>query len=494
MVVPDTIYALFANIAAQNSDKTAIIENNRTLTFGELANLVDIIAASFPQNIASVGIVMNHRAELIAAILAVLKCGARYIPAEPDFPQGRLHDMLTEAEVDFVLTEKEMENKLSAFAPRLIDCEICGMEKPARARGCAAQPETPAYVLYTSGTTGRPKGVCVTNRNVCHYVRAFASEFHPKTSDIMLQYSVCSFDIFVEEVFASLLNGAALAIPTAEDKADIQALMRFVERHGVTIISGFPYLLAEMNHLPQIPSSIRLLISGGDVLRRVYVDKLLAQAEVYNTYGPSETTVCASYYRCNSGQALADGTYPIGQPITGAEIHILDQQGQELPNGEAGEICIYGGGVSLGYIGGHAEENQAFVKLPNGAAMYRSGDFGFILPSGDIAFLHRKDNQIMIYGKRVELAEVESRLYQCRDIQQAIVRAFTDEDGLAYMTAYVVPANQNMKVSAVRRELAENLTPFMIPEYIVKMPQIPLNTNGKPDMAKLPVVMKASGL
>lgn len=136
----------------------------------------------------------------------------------------------------------------------------------------------------------------------------------------MLQYSVCSFDIFVEEVFASLLNGAALAIPADEDKTDIHTLMNFVERRHVTMLSGFPYLLAEMNHLRQIPSSLRLLISGGDVLRGVYVDHLLDKAEVYNTYGPSETTVCASYYRCNGGTVLEDGTYPIGHPVLGAQI------------------------------------------------------------------------------------------------------------------------------------------------------------------------------
>lgn len=140
------------------------------------------------------------------------------------------------------------------------------------------------------------------------------------------------------------------------------------------------------------------------------------------------------------------------------------------------------------------EENRAFEKLPDGSVMYRSGDLGYILSDGNIAFLHRKDSQIMIYGKRVEVSEVESRLYQCKSVQQAIVRAFTDEDGLAYMTAYVVPADQNIKVSAVRNELAENLTTYMIPEFFVKMPAIPLNANGKPDTAKLPVVMKAGRL
>ena len=487
----DTIYTLFENAVNNHRQEKAIIENNRIMTFGELSDLVDRIAGSFPKEVSSIGIVMSHRAEMIASMLAALKCGARYVPAEPSFPTGRIHYMMEEAKVDFILTEREYADKLDGFEIRLTDCEICGLETPASQRTDVQNPESLAYVLYTSGTTGKPKGVCVSNRNVCHYVRAFEHEFHPMVGDVMLQYSVCSFDIFVEEVYASLLNGAALAIPATEDKQDIRSLMNFVEKHHVTMLSGFPYLLAEMNHLPQIPSSLRLLISGGDVLRGAYVDRLLEQAEVYNTYGPSETTVCASYYRCNGGAVLADGTYPIGHPVKGCEIHILDQDGNEVPHGETGEVCIFGGGVSLGYIGDREEENRAFVSLPDGNVMYRSGDLGYLLPDGNIAFLHRKDTQIMIYGKRVEVMEVESTLYQCKGVEQAVVRAFTDDDGLSYMIAYVIPANQNMKVSEVRKELSENLTEFMIPEFIVKMPQIPLNSNGKPDVTRLPVVMKA---
>ena len=487
----DTIYSMFEKVVAAHGQEPAIIENERTMTFQELSKLVDIIAGSFPKTVNCIGIVMNHRAEMIASMLAALKCGAMYIPAEPTFPTGRMHYMMNEAQVDFVLTEKEYTDKLVGFALRLTDCEICSAETPVSERANAQDPEEPAYVLYTSGTTGRPKGVCVSNRNVCHYVRAFENEFHPTVGDIMLQYSVCSFDIFVEEVYTSLLNGAALAIPSAEDKENIHSLMNFVERHHITMLSGFPYLLAEMNHLPQIPSSLRLLISGGDVLRGVYVDRLLDQALVYNTYGPSETTVCASYYCCNAGAPLADGTYPVGHSVMGTQICILDQSGKELPDGEIGEICIYGGGVSNGYIGDHDEENKVFERLSDGSTMYKSGDLGYILPDGNIAFLHRKDTQIMIYGKRVEVMEVESTLYQCNGVEQAVVRAFTDDEGLSYMIAYVVPSDKNLKVTEVRKELANNLTTFMIPEFIVKMPTIPLNTNGKPDMTQFPVVMKA---
>ncbi len=486
----DTIYELFKNIVGIYPDDPAIIEDERILTFAQLSDMVDRIADTFPEEVHSVGIVKRHRAEMIASIFAVLKCGARYIPAEPDFPTGRIRDMMTEAQVDFIMTEPSFLYKLQDFPTRTGYGDIFDAKKTGSDRESDADPDSPAYVLYTSGTTGRPKGVCVRNRNVCHYVRAFENEFHPGPGDIMLQYSVCSFDIFVEEVFASLLNGAALAIPSEEDKADIQALMSFVSRHHVTMMSGFPYLLADMNHLQKIPSSLRLLISGGDVLRGIYVDHLVDRVTVYNTYGPSETTVCATYYCCDQGYVLEDGTYPIGRPIKGVEIRILDRDGSDVPVGETGEICILGDGVSMGYIGDHEEENKAFVTMPDGSVMYRSGDLGYWLPDGNIAFLHRMDDQIMIYGKRVEIAEVESRLCQCGNVRQAVVRAQTDSEGLSHMVAYVVPDGRDLDVTGIREELAENLPSFMIPELFVELSGIPLNSNGKPDLSRLPTVRK----
>ncbi len=488
----NTIYGLFATQVAARPDALAIVEDDRTLSFAELSAMVDMIADSFPDGTRAVGIVMRHRAEMVASILAALKCGALYVPAEPSFPEGRIHDMMDEAQVDFVVTEMHCASRLCGYQKVYADCAVCMADPNSAGRIYAQDPDALAYILFTSGTTGRPKGVSVTNHNVCHYVRAFAHEFAPGPGDVMLQYSVCSFDIFVEEVFASLLNGAALAIPGEDEKQDIRSLMAFVERHGVTMLSGFPYLIAEINHLPALPPTLRLLISGGDVLRAHHVDRLVDEVEVYNTYGPSETTVCASYYRCRDGQPLQDGTYPIGKAVLGTTIRVLDAEGNEVAPGEVGELCILGDGVSRGYAGDHEEENRAFVTLPDGTTMYRSGDLGHLLPSGDIAFLRRKDTQVMIYGKRVEVMEVESRLYQCSGVEQAVVRAFSDEEGLAYMIAYVVPSRTDLRVSEVRGELAQNLTDFMIPEFIVKMDHIPLNANGKPDVAQLPVVMKAA--
>ena len=487
----NTVYGLFRQITEKHKAETAIIENSRRMTFGELSDMVDMIADSFPDGTKTVGIVMSHRAEMIASMLAVLKSGAMYVPAEPNFPRSRIRYMMQEAKVDFVLTELSYADRLEGLPLVYTDCQICTAAPGSQVRIYRQEQDALAYVLYTSGTTGHPKGVAVRNQNICHYVRAFADEFHPSVGDIMLQYSVCTFDIFVEEVFSSLLNGAAIAIPSEEDKQDIRTLMGFVERHGVTIISGFPYLLAEMNHLPAIPASLRLLISGGDVLRRHHVDNLLAKVRIYNTYGPSETTVCTSYYCCNDGGILEDDTYPIGHPVKGSELLILDEKGKAVPQGKVGEICIMGGGVAQGYLNNAEADRHAFQTLPDGRQIYHSGDLGYFLPDGNLAFLHRKDTQIMIYGKRVEVMEVESQLYQCRGVEQAVVRAFTDEGGLSYMIAYIVSSDKKLKVSDVRKELAENLTDFMIPEFIIKMPQIPLNVNGKPDASRLPVVMKA---
>lgn len=307
----------------------------------------------------------------------------------------------------------------------------------------------------------------------------------------MLQYSVCSFDIFVEEVFTTLLNGATLAIPPEEIREGrLPGLMDFCERHGVTEISGFPYLLADMNRYRLFPSKLRLLISGGDVIRASYITWLKNQDfVVYNTYGPSETTVCATYFRVDNAEPLDDGTFPIGKPIKGTGVKILDSSLREVPEGIAGEICISGEGVAHGYLGNPPEQSN-FIICADGSKMYRSGDLGYLLPDGNIAFLHRKDRQVMILGKRVEPEEVENVLNESPCVERGVVRAFTDEEGMAYLTAYFVPSHKNCQLSRIKKFLRSRLADFMVPEFFVKMDEIPLTSRGKVKDRALPVVMK----
>lgn len=470
-----TVYDRFSRWVGWQPNALAVIEDGRSVTYRQLDIMANAIMSKFyAKQCRVVGVVMGHSIEMIAAILAVLKSGAAYVPAEPSLPEDRTDYMMRSAGVDFIVTD-----------------EYCRNLPEAQPLADRSEPDGVAYILYTSGTSGRPKGVVVENHSVVNYAEAFENEFHVAPGDVMLQYSICSFDIFVEEVFTTLLSGAALAIPSKEIcEGSISDLMSFCERHGVTEISGFPYLLADMNRYRCYPSKLRLLISGGDVIRESYITWLKDQGfRIYNTYGPSETTVCATYYRVDNADSLDDGTYPVGRAVKGVEVKLLDKNLDEVRDGDTGEICISGEGVSRGYLGDPPEQMN-FVMLDNGVRLYRSGDLGYRLADGNIAFLHRKDKQVMILGKRVEPEEVENVLNESPCVERGIVRAFTDEQGLAYLTAYFVPSHKNCRISRIKNFLRSRLADFMVPEFFVRMDEIPLTKRGKVNDRVLPVIMK----
>lgn len=471
-----TIYGKFKEVADKYPQSPAIIQDDLTLSFSELDKLVDRILSKFEtENNKFIGIVMNHGALQVAAMLAVLKSGAAYIPAEPFLPKQRIDYMMKNAGVNLIIDDKFCEN-LPPDTEKLEN---------------KSTPDGIAYVLYTSGTTGKPKGVMIENHSVVNYAEAFKEEMKVGPGDVMLQYSVCSFDIFVEEVFATILNGGALAIPSKEiHNGSLEGLMDFCRRHKVSILDGFPYLIADINHKPEIlPDSVTLIISGGDVLRANYISGLKGKGvRIYNTYGPSETTVCSNYYRADNADALDDGTFPVGKAVKGVEVRILDDDLREVEKGETGEICIFGEGVGHGYLGNPPEQVN-YVTLPDGKRFYKSGDLGYELPDGNLAFLHRKDDQVMILGRRVEPEEVENVLNEYKDIDRGIVRAFKDEAGLHYLVAYIVP-NVGFTLSGLKNWLESKLVNFMIPEYFVTLHHIPLTDRGKVDMEALPVVLK----
>lgn len=348
-----TIYTRFKEMAEKYPDNMAIVEDNHTVSYSDLDAMVNSILAKFyAEKHEFIGIVMHHGAAQIAAMLAVLKSGAAYVPAEPFLPKNRIDYMMKTAGVRLVITDdycEDPEPATESFEDR-------------------STPDGIAYILYTSGTTGRPKGVIQENHSVVNYSEAFEAEMHTGPGDVMLQYSVCSFDIFVEEVFTTLLNGATLAIPTIEvHNGPLAGLMDFCTRHGVTIIDGFPYLIADLNKRPELlPESVKLIISGGDVIRSSYITNLRDRGiRIYNTYGPSETCVCSNYYRVDNATPLDDGTFSIGKAIKGVEVKILDSDLIEVPKGEVGEICIFGEGVNQGYLGNPPEQAN-FVTLADG--------------------------------------------------------------------------------------------------------------------------------
>ncbi|MDE6277436.1 MAG: amino acid adenylation domain-containing protein [Muribaculaceae bacterium] len=471
-----TIYSRFKDIVNRYPDNIAITEDGGNMTYAELDSMTDAILAKFYDDApAFAGIVMTHGARQIAAMLAVLKSGGAYVPAEPFLPKDRIDYMMKTAGVKLVITDDYCENLRPA-------------ERELEDR---STPEGIAYILYTSGTTGKPKGVIQENHSVVNYCEAFEAEMHTGPGDVMLQYSVCSFDIFVEEVFTTLLNGATLAIPSLEvHNGPLKGVMEFCKHHGVTIVDGFPYLIADINKRPELlPESVKLIISGGDVIRASYISNLRDKGiRIYNTYGPSETCVCSNYFRVDNAEPLEDGTFSIGKAIKGVEVKVLDKNFNEVPNGEIGEICIFGEGVNRGYLGNPPEQAN-FVTLKDGTRFYRSGDMGYVLPDGNMAFLHRRDEQVMILGKRVEPEEVENVLNDCPEVERGIVRAFLDEGGLPYLVVYIVPG-ERFSLRELREFLKSKLTDFMVPEYFVEMNELPLTHRGKIDMKALPKVLK----
>lgn len=491
----DVIADRFAMMVKAHGDLTAVIDNDTPYSYRRLDKIVGNMLSNAPTILPDdrIGIVMDHGIRMIAAILAVLRRGAAYVPAEPSFPPQRIAYMMREAGVKYIITDPPYValpgDGFTIYTPGdILDDDLC--TRPVV--DAHVRPSDPAYILYTSGTTGKPKGVVVTNGNVCHYARAFDNEFHLRPgSDRFLQYSVCSFDIFVEEVFATLLNGATLVIPPAAVRDDMTALMEYVADREVTIISGFPYLLLELNKLPTLPESLRLLISGGDVLRASYVDRIVARGgiDVYNTYGPSETTVCATYCRCNAIEPLDDGTYPIGTPVRDVGVDIAGRDGHPVDDGLPGQIVISGPGVSAGYVTS-CPESANFTTGEDGTRHYLSGDLGYRLPDGNIAFIRRIDHQVMILGKRVECAEVENVLCSCPGVECGAVVAHSDPDNLAYLTAYFVAADKTLTLDVIMRYMAQYLAPFMIPEFFVELQSMPLTASGKIDRSALPLVMK----
>jgi len=366
-----------------------------------------------------------------------------------------------------------------------------------------------AYVIYTSGTTGRPKGVAVEHRQLAAYLAAFDREFAVTGADIALQQASYTFDAFVEEFYPVLINGGKLVIAPRDIVLDVERLVLYMARLQVTLVSGSPLLLQEMNRLAESGpdgvknpfSGLRILISGGDRLAKAHIDRLAAITRVYNTYGPTETTVCATYYRCPPGDALADWV-SIGKPIAHYRVYILDRFLNVLPIGLAGELCIAGPGLSRGYLNNPELTAERFVTSPLTThhspityRLYKTGDRARWLDDGNIEFLGRIDQQVKIRGFRIEPGEIEAQLLRHPAIKEVAVIDVKDTQGESYLCAYIAPvtAGTAIDTTALSPFLAQTLPAYMIPAYFIELGRIPRTPGGKVDRQALPTVEARNG-
>ncbi|UCH92900.1 MAG: amino acid adenylation domain-containing protein, partial [Candidatus Aminicenantes bacterium] len=339
----------------------------------------------------------------------------------------------------------------------------------------------------TSGSTGKPKGVMVEHRNLTAYLHAFEQEFEILPTDTVIQQASYSFDAFAEEVYPVLVKGGKIAILGNEEVKDMALLTDFILRHRVTIIDCSPLLLNQLNQL-DFKSNIRIFISGGDVLKGEYIDNLIKKGTVYNTYGPTETTICASYYKCSG---VVQHGVPIGKPIGNYCIYILNHHNRLLPIGIPGELCISGNGVSRGYLNQPQLTAEKFLHVfyisyrSHRSYIYQTGDLARWLADGNIEYLGRIDQQVKIRGYRIELQEIEHHLITHDDIKEAVVINKEEKNENKYLCAYLVSTEGKKNreftftVAELRKYLSGKLPDYMIPTHFIEINEIPLTPNGK---------------
>lgn len=488
-----TLHSLICHQAHQSPDQIAVVFRDKQLSYGELNGrsnrLAQLLIEKGVRPNTIVAALLEPHIDMMTALLGILKAGCAYLPIDPDYPGHRIAYFLKESAVTHLVTLSDVLHRQKIeFNGVVMDMQSLPMEQKAEDPVDLTRPEDAAYLIYTSGSTGRPKAVLVEHRNVTAYLDAFQQEFKLNHRDRVLQQSSISFDVFVEEVYPVLVQGGAVVIPESDVVYDAGLLSAFMERNAVTLISCSPLMLNELNRLP-VPASIHTFISGADVLKGEYVSKLVKHARVYNTYGPTESTVCASYYKVSDNH----GSYvPIGKPIANYVTFILDSRLEFLPIGIAGQLCIAGRGVARGYLNNPELTAQRFVKnYPHSTSttypspIYLTGDQARMLTDGNLQFLGRIDQQIKIRGYRIEPGEIENLLKIHDEIDEAVVTAREDDHGEKYLCAYYI-SSKTLGLMELNEYLSEKLPYYMIPSYFVPLDRLPLTPNGKIDLKALP--------
>jgi len=492
-----------------HAKRPALIMGERELTYEELGARVDNLACKLlEEGIApgqTVGLIAERSFEMITAIFAILRIGCAYVPLDPEFPAERLNLILADSQTEWLLAEDDLA--VDGFGGNRISLTrgLCvpedGAADGASARKLAAIPVLPdnlAYIMYTSGSTGQPKGVRTTHRNIVK--TSVNNGFNDITeTDRMLQLSNYAFDGSTYEIYGALLNGAALVLIPRQDALNAAELAKTLERQRIT--SAFMTSVVFNTVVDwdiQCLKHVRRLFFGGEAASRSHVIKALnylGERRIANGYGPTETTVFAAAYPVDK-QLLQLGSVPIGKPVHNTRAYVLNQAGQLQPVGVPGELYIAGEGLAQGYLGRPDLTGERFVPCPfeAGERMYKTGDLARWLPDGNLEYLGRIDQQVKIRGNRVELGEIENKLAEMESIREAAVVAERDNQGHSYLCAYVVPADASAApVLEWKSKLRQALPEYMVPSAFITLEALPLTLNGKLDRKGLPEVPAQRG-
>jgi amino acid adenylation domain-containing protein/non-ribosomal peptide synthase protein (TIGR01720 family) len=488
--------------AAAVPEAPAVVGSGEILTYSRLHARANRVARRLRELGVGPGgrvaLWLERSPDLVVAILATLKAGGAYVPLDPSYPAERLAFVLEDCGAGVVLSHGGLAGRLpgGGRAPViLVDREedLPGDDSPLLP---IAGPEDPLYVIYTSGSTGRPKGAGVHQGGFLNLVRWYASEFRFDADDRFLVFVSAGFDQTQKNFFAPLACGALLVLADP-GPYDPREIVDAVERHRITRLNCAPgafYPLLEEERFEAL-SSLRTVFLGGEPIAAARLEPWLrsagGRAEVVNTYGPTECTDTVSFHRLPPPGTAGSGAVPIGRPLPGLRLVVLDQHLSPVPVGVAGHLAIGGVGVGIGYLGRAALTAERFVPDPfaeePGARLYWTGDLARLRPDGEIDFLGRIDHQVKLRGFRIELGEIEAALADCPGVREAAVLLREDIPGELRLVAYCVPQGEGWgTVPDLRRRLAARLPEPMIPSLVVELPALPLTAHGKVDRRALP--------
>ncbi|MFF9089436.1 amino acid adenylation domain-containing protein [Streptomyces sp. NPDC014991] len=507
----DTIPGRFAVRAARTPDAVAVTGHGGVrLTYRELdersERLARVVAGHGAGPECLVAVALPRGAELIVAVLAVLKAGAAYLPLEPAHPAERIAHTLRDARPTLLLTTTDVRLPAPAAdhpGPLRIDLDTDAVDAaPATAPRPALTPDHPAYVIYTSGSTGRPKGVVVAHRNVVRLLDRTDRWFRFRPDDVWTLFHSIAFDFTVWELWGALLYGGRLVVVPHDVARSPDAFLDLLAAEHVTVLNQTPsafYQLMRADADRPRELALRHVVFGGEALDIGRLTDWYARhphtPRLVNMYGITETTVHVSYQELDRDLAAAGVGSVIGRAIPGLRVYVLDNALRPVPAGVPGELYVAGPGLARGYLGRAALTAGRFVACPYGTPgerMYRTGDLGRWRPDGTLVHLGRADEQVQLRGFRIELGEIATVLGRHPRLAEVAVVAREDRPGDPRLVAYVVPHEPDGDLSdrelsaTVRAFAVERLPDHMVPAGVVRLPALPLTANGKLDRRALP--------
>ncbi|MFD8859510.1 amino acid adenylation domain-containing protein [Streptomyces vinaceus] len=502
-VAGDTsLHALFEEVAARTPERAAVICAGQEVTYRELDAWAESIADRLRAAVepgTPVGVCVERSPSMVAALLGVLKAGGCYVPLDPGLPAERIAYIVRDAGLRTVVAGPGGRDRLPNDLPSVVDASAAADGSAVGRRSVPVPAASAAYLLYTSGSTGEPKGVVVPHAAAVDFVRGHLALCGPGDglgsgsgrAERFLGFASLSFDVSVLDVFGSLLSGSTLVLATDSERVDVDRLQALLAEHAVTVADLPPALLPLLD--PAGLPALRFLSTGGEAPSGDAVDRWATEGrEVWNAYGPTEAAVSVTMHRV---VAPSHGRIPpIGRPMVNHRAYVVDRGLRLLPPGATGELCVAGAGLARGYAGRAAMTADRFVPDPfsgvPGARMYRTGDLVRWTARGELEFLGRVDRQVKINGHRIELGEIEAVLGRQPSVGQAAVVVHAPAGGARRLVAFVAPPAEGGAVpepELLSSELGRVLPGYMVPRTFVAVDRLPLTPGGKVDRARLHV-------